>query len=300
MHFNSISETMAVSEIPTCLKTCAFSAEYQNWTPIIGGIIITVAVALSVGYMVSRALNKRDWEAKIRMETYHLTIAVIWIMIILAVTNLTCSVSCSITHDENPFTTSTRYLNDLTGKFSSVFEELYTKARTIRIESSFSYAVSNIYYSSHAGCDNIAQVYENFAFMLSPFIASLIIQQYALILISQIAFTFLLPIGIVLRLIPGLKDSASYVIGIAFALYIVLPLTYVFAKQATEGLTITPISTDVGDCLSASDLQTILTDIGTLLPQAVFFPALSSIITIGGARAFAEIFKYDFAELRGE
>ena len=291
---------MAINEIPTCLTTCAFSAEYQNWTPIIGGIIITVALALSLGYMVSRALNKRDWEAKIRMEVYHLTIAVIWIAIILIVANLTCSISCSITKDETPFTTANSYLKSVNTQIGSVFASLYEKARNIRIESSFSYAVGNLYYSSRAGCDNVAQIYENFAFMLSPFIASLIIQQYALILISQIAFTFLLPIGIILRLIPGLKDSASYVIGIAFALYIVLPLTYVFAKQATEGLTITPISTDVGDCVSASDLQTILIDIGTLLPQAVFFPALSSIITIGAARAFAEIFKYDFAELRGE
>jgi len=290
---------MAIQEIPTCLRTCAFSSEYQSWAPLVGGIIITVALALSIGFMISRALNKRDWEALVRMEVYHLTIAVIWTVIILTVTNLTCSISCSITKDENPFQTAIIYLNNINTKFSSVFSDLYEKARAIRIESSFSYAVGNLFYSSVAGCENIAQIYENFAFMISPFIASLIIQQYALILISQIAFTFLLPIGIILRLIPGLKDSSSYVIGIAFAMYIVLPLTYVFAKEATQGLEIKPISTDAKDCISAEDLQTILTDIGYLLPQAVFFPALSSIITIGAARAFAEIFKYDFAELRG-
>ena len=294
---------MAISEIPTCLTTCAFSPEFgnQSWTLLIGGIIITVALALSVGYMISRALNKREWEAKIRMETYYLIIAVIWFMIISAVANLTCSLSCSITHGESPFMSAKEYTASVKSELESFSNQLLEKAKNIRIESAVAMQILDVQIMPEAGCENIASTYENFAFMLTPFIASMIVQEYALILISQIAFQFLLPLGIVLKLVPGLRDSASYVIGIAFALYIVLPLTYVLAEKSTESIAINSISTNAGgDCVSVDAVSDIMQGIGGLLPQAVFFPALSSIITIGAARAFAEIFKYDFAELRGE
>jgi hypothetical protein len=98
---------MAISNIPTCLKTCALASEYTTtWVPLIGGLIITISLILAIGFMVSRALNNREWEAKIRMETYHLVVAVIWIAIIASVANITCSLSCSITNDESPFTSA--------------------------------------------------------------------------------------------------------------------------------------------------------------------------------------------------
>ncbi|MEM3408021.1 MAG: hypothetical protein QW054_00245 [Candidatus Micrarchaeia archaeon] len=290
---------MGFSDIPTCLSTCTLSSEYSNWLPLASMIIFIVLLGISIGFMISRFLNRRDWEAMIRLELYHLSVAVIWIGLIAIVANITCSLSCSITKDESPFTSSINYLNTINSKLSSIINSLYEKAKNIRIETAYYDAFANFMYSPKAGCDNVASVYENFSFMLSPFVASLLIQQYALIFISQIAFTYLLPIGIILRLIPGFKDASSYVIAIAFSFYIILPLTYIFAQKATEGISLSTIDTDANDCVSANEIQTILTDVGLILPQAVFFPALSSIITIGAARALAEIFKYDFIELRG-
>ncbi len=292
---------MAISDLPTCLRTCTLASEYNStWTPIVGGLIIIVFLGISILFMISRAMNRRDWEAMARLELYHLSVAVIWVTIIGIAANLTCSIVCSITDEESPFTSAINYAANVNAKLSTLFQNLYEKAKTIRIETSYYFAVANLLFSPRSGCENIANVYENFAFMLSPFIASMMAQQYALILISQIAFQFILPIGIILRLIPGFKDAAAYLIGIAFALYIVLPLTYIIAEKSTEGLSITLIDNDGFDCLSVNEIQIIMNDIGILLPQAVFFPALSSIITIGAARALADVFKYDFAELKGE
>ena len=291
---------MAVSDLPTCLSTCTLSSEYANWMPIAGGIAVTLLLGISIGFMVSRALGRRDWEAMMRMEFYHLSIAVIWLVIIAAVANVTCSVACSVTNEESPFTSAINYAGQVNGDLQSFSNQLFDKAKNIRIESAVALQILDAQIMPWAGCENIANTYENFAFLLTPFVASMIVQQYALIFISQIAFQLLLPVGIVMKLIPGLRESASYVIGMAFALYIILPLTYVVAEQAMEGVTIVPISTDAGgDCVSVGDVDMIMQNIGKLLPQAVFFPALSSIITIAAARAFSEIFKYDFAELRG-
>jgi len=269
--------------------------------PIVGGIIILILFGIGIAFMISRAANRRDWEAIARMELYHLSIAIIWVLIIAAVANITCSISCSITNDESPFTSAINYAASVNQQLQSFSNQLYLKAKSIRIESAITIVILETWVSPYAGCENIARTYENFAVILTPFIASMIVQQYALIFISQVAFQFLLPIGIIMRLIPGLKESSAYVIGMAFALYIFLPLTYVVSQKAVEGISIAPISTSsAADCVSVTEIDTILQNIGLLLPQAVFFPALSTIITVAAARAFSEIFKYDFAELRGQ
>ncbi|MEM3369414.1 MAG: hypothetical protein QW783_02520 [Candidatus Micrarchaeia archaeon] len=292
---------MTFSEIPTCLGTCTLSSDYLNWMPTIGALIFIVLLALAIGFMISRFLNRRDWEAMVRLELYHLSVAVIWISIIAIVANLTCSLSCSITNDESPFTSAINYAGRVSNQIADISQGLYNKAKEIRIYSAEVKDYEALFYSPLVGCNEVANVYENFAVLLTPFVASLMIQQYALIFISIIAFQYLLPIGIVLRIIPGMKDTAAYIIGIAFAFYIVFPLTYIIAEKSTEGFVTSRISTEFDStCLQVSEMREIMQNIGLILPQAVFFPALSSIITIASARALSEIFKYDFAELKGE
>jgi hypothetical protein len=149
--------------------------------------------------------------------------------------------------------------------------------------------------SPEEGCGYIANSLEQIAFMLAPFIGSLIIQKFALTIIAGTAFTLLLPVGIILRLIPFAREAGAFLIAIAVALYIVLPLTYVFAERATANIPLE--SASINSCDDIAAVKSMLSAIGNALPQAVFFPALSMIITIAAARVLSKVFTYDFLEM---
>ena len=289
-----------LSDIPLCMKTCAMDAQYASWFPLIGVILITVVFGISLVFMISRVLGKREWEALARAELYQAGIAAVWVLIIASAATVTCSTSCSITGDSNPFETAITYISDVRSGLQSNSMQFFDIAKDVRVKSALSFALpGGTYLSPWSGCDSVAGNYETFATILAPIIGSLLIQQDALIMVSNIAFQFLLPLGIVLRLIPFLRESGAFVIAMAFALYIVLPLTYVMADKAMAGIGFGTIGTHHGgrDCVDPSGSFNKMKTIGTALPQAIFFPALSSIITIAAAKSLAKVFRYDFQEI---
>ena len=289
---------MTGESIPECLKTCTLDTDYATWFPTMGAVLLTVVLGISVVYMISRALGRKDWEALARTELYHTGIAAVWVIIIAAAATAACSTSCSITSDQSPFDSALSYISGVRGGLQDNSINLMEKAKEIRIKTAIQIGFINGFIGPWGGCDSVAGNYETYSTILAPFIGSLIFQQYALILVNNIAFQFLLPLGVILRLIPFLRESGAFVMALAFALYIVLPLTYVMADKATAGITYTPSETGSGvNCVAPDTAFSIMQNIGFSLPQAVFFPALSSIITIAAARSLSKVFKYDFQEI---
>jgi len=280
------------------MKTCALSPEYAGWISTAGAVVLTVVLGLSVLFLISRLVNKKEWEALARMEMYQAAIAVIWVVIIAAAATATCSVACSMTSNDSPFTSAITYISGVRNGLANSSQDLLIKAKEIRVKSALNLGLLGAFVGPWSGCDNIAGNYETFAVILSPIVGSLIIQQYALIFVNNIAFQMLLPLGILMRLVPFLRESGAFVIAMAFALYIVLPMTYVMAMTATAGLSPAPIDTGSDmDCVAPAAALSILRTIGYTLPQAIFFPALSMIITIAAARTLSKVFKYDFQEI---
>ena len=264
-------------------------------------VLLSVVLLLSALYMAGRALNRREWEAMAKAELYQTGIAAIWVVIIASVATITCSTACSLTGEENPIVSATSYISSIRSVMESGVAQLFDIAMKIRIKSAIQLSIVNTLVRPWSGCDFIANSYEQMAVVMSPFIGSLIAQQYVLSFIANFAFQFLLPIGIVLRLIPFAREAGAAVMAIAFAFYIVFPLTYVMADKMTAG--IRPeivIFRDIGrSCVEPSLALDNLTMLGKFLPQAVFFPALSTIITIAAARTLTKMFRYDFQEILG-
>ncbi|VVB73407.1 Uncharacterised protein [uncultured archaeon] len=287
-----------MADVTTCLRTCALSPEYSSWMSTIGGIILVIVFALSTLFLLSRLVGKKEWEALSRVELYQVSIAVIWVVIIASAATAACSVSCSMTNEDSPFTSAITYISGVRNGLEGNSINLLDKAKEIRVKSALNFGILNAFVGPWSGCDNVAGNYETFSVILSPIIGSLIIQQYALIFINNIAFQLLLPLGIIMRLIPFLRESGAFMIAMAFALYIVLPMTYVMAQTATAGISYTPSDTGSGtDCIDPGTALSIMQNIGYSLPQAIFFPALSTIITISAARSLSKVFKYDFQEI---
>lgn len=261
-------------------------------------VMIVVVFGIAGLFMLSRLLGKKDWEAIAKSELYQVGIATIWIIIIAAAATTTCSVSCSITSDNSPFTTATTYLATVNAGLEQNSQNLINIAEAIRIKSALNIGLTETFVAPWNGCNIVAGNYQTFSAILSPFIGSLILQELALVMINNIAFTLLLPIGMIMRLIPFLRESGSFLIALSFALYIVLPLTYVMADKATAGITTTIVQgSNAYNCVNPGEALGIMQTVGTALPQALFFPALSIIITIAAARSLSKVFNYDFQEI---
>lgn len=296
--------------MPECLTgTCAFitgsSSGYVAWLPIAAIAVFITLIAVATLYMFGRALGRRDWEALARTELYQVGVAAIWVFIIIVpLTLFMCNLSCQISGDD-PFTTAVGYIHSVQSRTEDFSVSLLNIAKKIRIGSAQADYIwpTGVIVKRFEGCAMIANNYETIVTILAPFIGSLIFQQIMLLMINNFAFQILLPIGVIMRVIPPLRSAGATVMAIAIALYIVLPLTYVFADKATQVpiskyhiLPADPPNYDL-NCMDAATMKTNLESLGYLLPQAAFFPALSMIITLGAARVLSKVLMYDFMEL---
>jgi len=285
----------------TCLNTCALSEDYSGWIKIIATVLFAVVALLSSIYMIGRATGRRDWEAMAKTELYQTGIAAIWVIIIASVATTSCSVACLLTGEDNPILASTSYLSSLRSVMDGGISQLFDIARNVRVKSAIMLSIVGVIVRPWSGCDVVANSYEQMATLMSPFIASIIAQQYVLSFIGTFAFQFLLPMGIILRLIPFVRESGAALMALSFALYIVFPLTYVMADKMTAGIRPEAmVFREAGrECVAPQIAFDNLTMLGKFLPQAVFFPALSTIITIAAAKTLTKIFRYDFQEIIG-
>jgi len=325
-------ETTLTSGTTACLQlmkgTCGLASDYLSWMPIIAITILITVMIIAIVYMLGRAFMRRDWEALAKTELYHTGIAVLWVAILTVFVYFSCNLSCFMSDGRNPIDVATSYLSDLQDKLSTCVIRLLDLAKEIRLMSSFNMIIppstscgNGVCIAPYQGCRVIADNFETVSSILAPFIGSLMAQRLALSAISVIAFQLLLPIGLILRITPFGRDAGAFLMAIAVALYIVFPLTFVFAEKATnvimQAYPVNPDDIEVPnltrgagldalaglgmpfptDCAKFELTEKVLKLIGNILPQAVFFPALSMIITLASARVLSRIFMYDFEDV---
>ena len=323
-----------MADAVTCLgSTCSLASDYMSWTPIIAGTVLIVVMMLAVLFMIGRAMGRKEWEALSKTEMYHTFVAVIWTVIISAVVLTSCNLACTIGNGQSPINTATSYLSGLEEKMGTCIERLLNLAKDLRIYSTFQLMVppyttscaSGMCIQPYSGCRVVADTFETMATAyMAPFIASLLAQRFALSAIAVMAFQMILPVGIILRISPFGREAGAFLMAVAISLYIVFPLTFVFAEKATSAIigkdpsyaiNVDDISMQslnrameneylraLGypwpiDCAEFDPIEKLLKLVGNLLPQAVFFPALSMIITIASAKVLSKVFMYDFQDI---
>jgi hypothetical protein len=300
---------MFMVDVATCLTTCTIGSEYNSWQPIVVVVILAVTMLLAIVYMLGRATARKEWEAFVKVEMHSVLVSVIWVVIIAALANFTCQVSCVASKNENPFDVSISYLAGIRDKLETNINFALDAAKQVKIDSASMFAITEAgpYVRMYDGCNVVSGNQEMLGNIVAPFIGSIIAQQFLLMFVSIAAFQVLLPIGVILRIIPFAREAGALLIGIAFALYIILPLMYVMADMASKEVLAKydKKMQDIGEatwvdgkqCLTPGPLTNNLEAIGYLLPQAVFFPVLAGIITVAAARVFTKVFQYDFKEI---
>ena len=200
--------------------------------------LFVAAVALSFAvisflFMLGRMISKSDFEAMARKELRETMIAIVIAVAVVGLAGVSCEGLKAVMADYAPghtqFTYSYEYINVL------IYEIGVPSLQSMWL---LSYSMKNMQlkvslpagmeYNEFAALSTYATVLERMAgFIFTPFIGSLHAQLLLLQLSQAFAITLILPIGMVLRAIPMARSGGSFLIALAFGLYVVLPLMYV-------------------------------------------------------------------------
>ncbi len=285
---------------------CSVSSDYFQWIPIVSILVLITFFVISIVYMLSQFLKRPDWAYWAKSEMWQTIIACILVGGIFAITGLACVIAENLAGGD-PFFISDRYLHNLVwNKVVPAVDNLFKLSFQAQKESVYTTAMVScsfgVCFQPHAGLATLSYNFETMAALITPFGASLLFQKLFLQFIKEIAFSIILPIGLILKVFPFTRDAGAFLIAAALAFYVVFPLTYVFNQMLMYEVMQDPMV--VGWCdpgiantsgLGYSMCQSLST-IGQILPQAVFLPALNMIITVSFMQAFSKLLSRDYQE----
>jgi hypothetical protein len=147
--------------------------------------------------------------------------------------------------------------------------------------------------------------------LLTPFVASLMVQILGLEILKATAIPFVLPAGVVLRIFPPTRDAGSYLIACSVAFGLVFPYTYVMHKKivydtlmqydngSDESIEahLSQTGSDYPNLLQTvnssnvwrvTDMLDWMRSLSYLLLQALFLPALSITLTVSFIKGFTK------------
>jgi hypothetical protein len=270
---------------------------------------------LALFWMVAQFLRKAEYESFVSIEIHQLVVSALLLITVFGAATFSCQLT-EMFSGGDPFDIGTAYLNVLSN-------EVMIKA-VVALEStkmfaqfwgsmSFRWGVS-VWGLAVPGFPSfilIERVVDFILMLITPFTASLMVQQIILETIRGIAIPFVLPAGAVLRIFPPTRDAGSFLMASAISFQIVYPYTYVIHKDIVDrqivaaGLekTFSAQLRDLGhDKISVFSITeqglfdvnamlfTPFVAISFLLLQALFLPALSMIITIAFIKGLSKFF----------
>jgi len=279
------------------LSTCEPGIEVWTFIGIASSLTVVI---LAFIYMLGKILTKSELESIAKNELTQLFIALV---IAIAIVSL-ASISCKATKllipetmgDKNQFSISITYLSILIyNKGLPTIQQLWSSNFLIEVLSSSEISLSKVKLSA-GFLKPFAKIVNAFMFIVPIFIASLNAQMILIQLSEAFALTLILPLGMILRTIPGLRKGGSFLMALAFGLYFVFPLTYVMdyliykeVDPAFQGYSpeINPLETFI---LSTNIINVLgyFNDLAVLIPQATALVIINFTITISFIAIFTE------------
>ncbi|MCS7109825.1 MAG: hypothetical protein NZ903_03445 [Candidatus Micrarchaeota archaeon] len=258
---------------------------------------IGLASALTISivaflYMIGRIIQKSELEAVAKKELSQFFISFLIVLGVLGLTAIVCNTVPLITQDifgrGDQFSISYEYLHNLIyGRGLPLIQRLWVSSFLLE-------SLSTIEYSTKISGGSLkfkpGVIFVPFVKSISIFnslftilIGSLQAQLVILQLAEAFAITLVLPLGLILRSIPGLRKGGSFLIAFAFGFYVVFPLTYVMSYAIYKEIypsfeplvrsTVSPLET----FKISSDIILIFKyfdEFSILIPQATFLPIL--------------------------
>ncbi len=272
-------------------------------------VLFSIAVALMFSViaffiMLGKVFARSPWEALARAEFRQVIVSVVLGVVLVGLASTACTVSKYAMTEviKSPFTDQFRHSSDYLNYLTRI------GYNTIKNYWVLVYALNSANSSLRVGDVKVLGIAQLVAKMIERGIsllyaamaASLIIQQLSIQAAQALAFTILLPIGMVLRTIPLTREGGSFLIALAFGAYIVWPFAFVVnyevSKVVWQGTNFDQLSKPtVLEELSFQSTKEITTKLfdfanifALLLPQALALPLINLTLFISFVRMFAQ------------
>lgn len=309
---------------PEAIRSCAISCEWSGvggactsstlvpipWMQVAFLGILVILLFLSIAYMGSVVMKRVDWLIFVKEEFYQTILSAVMIFVVSWVAIGACEVSWALA-GQSPFVAADIYLNNMIWEKSlSYAQNLFLNSLYLQITAAYFQPMGNppSGLRPFAGLDAPAGAFDFLFSIVSVMFASLLMQVIMLKVIQSFMFAIVLPLGIFFRVFPFLRQAGATFIAIALAFYIVMPLMYVVDMKVVEQATGVPVDYDyapryhgndsnmwsyIGE-MARVDFFGAIDNVAELIPQAVFLPALNTIVVYAFMKSMAKIFAQRF------
>jgi hypothetical protein len=271
-------------------------------------VLFSLAIAMmfsiiSFFLMLGRAIPRSPWEALARNEFRQVIISAVLGVVLIGLASTACSMSKVALAEvvKSPFTDQFRhssdYLNYLNGIGYNTLKNYWVLTYTLNAVT----ATARWGDVRYLGIASIVSklIERGLSLIVTVFMASLTVQLISIQAAQAFAFTMILPIGMVLRAIPLTREGGSFLIALAFGLYVVWPFTYVANYEVSKAVW---RDTDFNKLIGTPDIAqlnypslakvwSILSEfaniVSLLMPQAIALPMISMTLLISFVRMFS-------------
>ena len=306
---------------PEAIYSCAISCEWSGlgsncppgsvpipWAQIAFLGILVILLFLSIAYMAAVVFRRVDWLIFVKEEFYQALLSALLIVAVSWFAVAACEVSWAVA-GQDPFTAADIYLNNL------IWQKTIDYATNLKLNSIYLQVSAALFIPMGsppsglkplAGLDSVAGVYDFLYGLVSMLFASLLMQTIMLKFIQSFMFKIVLPLGIFFRVFPFLRQAGATFIAIALAFYIVMPMMYVMNKavvEQLEGKLMTAPGHQIKKgvdklgymgILGKVDYGGVVGNVAKLIPQAVFLPALNTVIVYAFMKSAAKMLAQRF------
>lgn len=290
---------------------------YFSWLPLVFIVFFIVYTLLALAYMISKFLQKPEYEARVKVEFTRQFISLLFIFVILAFAEIMCSASYTITGNINPFDVGIDFCSQIgLIEIPKEINTLWTSSTNARKVSTIMLGLPScmqgVCYTSFPVGTYISYHLDMLAMTIMPFSASMIVQILFLDFIQKYFLAILLPAGFLMKVTPLTRDGGAFLISLALSFYFILPMFYVMGDLINKEISFSVINNIKSTIPTYSEQSTLveyesaayefdnnnsLKSVGILAYYSMIafsLPMLAVIITIAGARALFPIFSKDF------
>ncbi|MDO8339343.1 MAG: hypothetical protein Q7T16_01670 [Candidatus Burarchaeum sp.] len=289
----SLAFLLLLTGISSAASACSVSITSEASLIILLALLSGLIVALA--YMGSQVFQKFEWEIWAKNTGVRVLVALALVFGVNMVILAGCAASDALV-GKDMFDASNSYLGNLV--YSRGFPLIYTlteaslqnqlEAIDFKFTSSPFSGGSGI--AAHAGEKTKANAQDAVVNMLMPLMASLYAQQLLLQAIQTVIVPVFLPFAFVLRVFSQTRTVGDYLIAICLGLAVVLPLTYVMNLVIVGGMDMANILTPS----MAADPDLKLASVTSLIPQAIFLPNLTIVVTVSFIMSFSKLLSRGF------
>ncbi len=316
-------------------STSLWSGQDPRLTQMVHTITIGMGLAVfavSVLYMALGILRSSEYEAQLKGELFQLVITIIWGIAIFTSAFVINNI-LTLYAGGDIFQIASNYV----ARVNCLSVSTIVKLEGMKLGAQYMSGLMGKYYAGAwgfkvpvmPGMEVVERLIDTIQMLMTPFGASLMVQQLGLQIIKATALVYLLPAGILLRLFPMTREAGSFMMACAFAFYFVLPFTYIIHAQvmnelfystygynmcggfdasggewlqsfdmirATSIRSLSPIDPSTFDGLNRRFPYNIgalldpMEQIGFVAMQSVFLPALSMVFVVTFIRTITKFF----------